>query len=177
MRTIKIFYQQSGKTESVKSAAKNKGELVAEVSALEDKKLIIRETKLTLELNESALPEGNFTLFVFPNKSKAGAGLGKYTVKQVEDMLGNNLRRTVRKLADAGALPKYILKLDTEGQRAEFIYKLGGVTKTPASKPAKAVKPVKAHKIAKVTGSLENGKSDDKLKGEANDIAAQLDNY
>lgn len=75
-RSVTIFFTQEGKEVTVVSAARTLGELkgapeLAEYH-LDGKKLTVRETRTTLETNESVLPEGDIVIFVYPVKSKAG---------------------------------------------------------------------------------------------------------
>lgn len=76
MRNISLFFTQEGRELNLQSAATTLAELQRESAlsseTLSGKKLTVKETRNTLETKESVLPEGDFTLYVYPAKSKAG---------------------------------------------------------------------------------------------------------
>jgi len=67
-----------GKNFTMESGASNRGELEAEIRTMNmnvsfnQKKVIIGETKNTLDVPGALLPSSNFTLFIMPSKTKAG---------------------------------------------------------------------------------------------------------
>lgn len=77
-----------GKNFTMESTANNRGELEAEMSklnmgvAFKDKKVIIGETKNSLDVPGALLPSSNFTLFIMPAKTKAG-GEARNKVKEL----------------------------------------------------------------------------------------------
>lgn len=61
-------------------------------------KAVVGKTRVNLEHSEAVLPDEDFTLFLFPEKTKSGAGL---TAAQVEAMPYADLRSTLKDLAAA----------------------------------------------------------------------------
>tara|TARA_R110002020_G_scaffold22721_1_gene76414 strand:- start:990 stop:1223 length:234 start_codon:yes stop_codon:yes gene_type:complete len=74
MRAITLFSTQSNNRETIQSSAATWGELKGEVSHMinGDMKATVKETKNDLSNDDAILPEGAFTLFLFPNKVKSG---------------------------------------------------------------------------------------------------------
>lgn len=74
MRTVKVKTDTSSKVSKIQSDAKNFGELKDQLSNFgikwENSTAIVLETKKTLSLKSDSLPEGDFTLFVFPKSLK-----------------------------------------------------------------------------------------------------------
>lgn len=76
-RNIKIFNQESNQSIIITSDATTWAQLRNEINSdgrisANNKSAIIRETKVTLEFDDSILPEGEFILFLFPVKVKSG---------------------------------------------------------------------------------------------------------
>ena len=72
-RQVIIFYTQSNNRKTLNSSARTWGELSNEIGDNFSKsKVVLQESRLTLENTEAALPTEPFTLFVFPRQSKAG---------------------------------------------------------------------------------------------------------
>lgn len=65
------------------------GELKDEITSLDsslsfsNKRAIVRETRVTLDSSEAVLPEGSFTLYLMPEKSKAGADWSSFSFHQL----------------------------------------------------------------------------------------------
>ena len=73
-RNVKIRLDGGNTIEQTTSAV-TYADLKAEIDLnFEDKKVIIRETRNTLESDAAILPEGDFTLFVYPTRVKSGHG-------------------------------------------------------------------------------------------------------
>lgn len=125
MRKVNVFFQQAGDLQSVESDAYTFGEFKEKYPEFNfsNKKVVVKESLVTLEVDDAKLPDEEFTLFVYPQKSKAGADenpLSKYTITQVTNMLGNNLRRAIRRL-NAKGVTSIDETLSTEEQRKELI--------------------------------------------------------
>jgi len=72
-RQVTLFYTQSNDKKVVQTSARTWGELSNKIGENFSKsKVVLQESRLTLENTEAALPTGPFTLFVFPRQSKAG---------------------------------------------------------------------------------------------------------
>ena len=75
MRKISIKSQQSDEIIHHESEARTLGELKEEMEGkirFNDTRCIIKGSKATLEFDDSLLPEGEFVMFVYPQKSKGG---------------------------------------------------------------------------------------------------------
>ena len=74
MRTVTVFSTTSNTTTTLTSGASTWGQLKTELGnqVNDDMKVTIRETRNDLSNNEAILPEGNFTIFLFPSKIKSG---------------------------------------------------------------------------------------------------------
>lgn len=65
------------------------GQLKDEITSLDsslsfsNKRAIVRETRVTLDSSEAVLPEGSFTLYLMPEKSKAGADWSSFSFHQL----------------------------------------------------------------------------------------------
>jgi hypothetical protein len=97
-REIKIFNQESNQAIVLNSEAKTWSELRSEIITNNtinpnDKTPIVRETKLTLSFDDSVLPDGPFTLFLFPKKTKSGV---KKQVK-IEPLTTKELQEKIKK--------------------------------------------------------------------------------
>lgn len=76
-RIINVFSTQTNDKKEIKgSTATTWGQLKAEVERLgfstSSMKVIVRESRVTLEDAGAQLPEGSFTLFLMPTKVKSG---------------------------------------------------------------------------------------------------------
>jgi hypothetical protein len=72
MRTITVFNTQSNTPSTFESDATTYGQIKNQIDGSDSMKVVVRETKVTLESDEAMLPEGDFTLFLFPGKVKSG---------------------------------------------------------------------------------------------------------
>lgn len=72
-REVTLFYTQSNERKTLLSSAKTWGDLSNEIGeSFAKSKVVLQESRLTLENTEAMLPNNPFTLFVFPRQSKAG---------------------------------------------------------------------------------------------------------
>jgi len=72
-REVTLFYTQSNERKTLLSSAKTWGDLSNEIGeSFAQSKVVLQESRLTLENTEAMLPNDSFTLFVFPRQSKAG---------------------------------------------------------------------------------------------------------
>lgn len=71
MRTITVFNTDSNEPFSFESDATTYGQIKDQLKA-GGMKVVVRETRNTLEEEGAALPEGNFTIFLYPTKMKSG---------------------------------------------------------------------------------------------------------
>jgi hypothetical protein len=73
MKNVTVFNTQSNTPSSFTTEATTYGEIKHLIPGADSMKVVVRETKVTLENDEAVLPEGDFTLFLFPEKVKSGA--------------------------------------------------------------------------------------------------------
>lgn len=87
MRNIILFFTSDNREVTVQSSARTLGELKSQLTSenLSNKKLTVMETRATLESPSSVLPEGEFTLYVYPAQSKAG--MEDYQKDEIVDAL------------------------------------------------------------------------------------------
>lgn len=74
MRKVKALSTQSNEIKELMTSATTWGQLKEELGSLiqGDMKATVQSTKQTLEHNEAVLPDGDFVLFITPNKVKSG---------------------------------------------------------------------------------------------------------
>lgn len=76
MRKVTVINPSTNQPVEIQTSATTWGTLVPELNAnnitTNNMKGIVRETKNSLEVNDAALPQGEFTLFLFAAKNKAG---------------------------------------------------------------------------------------------------------
>tara|TARA_R110000823_G_scaffold97346_4_gene211526 strand:+ start:496 stop:723 length:228 start_codon:yes stop_codon:yes gene_type:complete len=74
MRKITIVSTQANERQDIQSDATTWGQLRTEVPHLisNDMKATVRETRVDLVHEDAMLPEGEFVLFLFPEKVKSG---------------------------------------------------------------------------------------------------------
>ncbi len=91
-RQVVIKNTTSNNKETHMVEASTYGELQSELGVnYSDNKVIVRETRQTLELKDAALPEGSFHLYVMPLKTKAGSYTFPATTNW-DDLGHNDLR-------------------------------------------------------------------------------------
>jgi hypothetical protein len=73
MKNVTVFNTQSNTPSSFTTEATTYGEIKHLIPGADSMKVVVRETKVTLENDDALLPEGDFTLFLFPEKVKSGA--------------------------------------------------------------------------------------------------------
>lgn len=71
-----------------------------------DMKIVIKQTKAVIESDETILPEGDITIYLFPGKVKAGENEGYDYARNIEILLGPILDEFLTVLnADLDAVP------------------------------------------------------------------------
>lgn len=88
MRTVRIISTQSDSVKNHETSATTWGQLREELSGMfsgvSDMKAIVRETRVTLEAAEAALPEGNFTIIL--SMKKIASGATRYNTSQLKEL-------------------------------------------------------------------------------------------
>jgi hypothetical protein len=76
MRKVNVFSTSANEVKSVMSNATTWGALKAELGSQvnDNMKVTVRETRNDLVDDNAILPEGEFTIFLFPAKIKSGYG-------------------------------------------------------------------------------------------------------
>jgi hypothetical protein len=174
MRKITIFQSQTSESQilEVEDSVKTWGELRPLIEFdLENKKVVVQQTSVTLDLPEAVLPDGDLTLFIFVSQSKAGAAGIDYSTRDgqraiLKEITDVNIRRTIRRHNDKGAT-NINTELPTKEQRKLFAAHFkapakssGRKTLSNIEKPAKAVARKKApvkKKAAKKKPEISQG--------------------
>lgn len=109
MRKITVFSTTNNNKQIIETSAATKGELqdvlLEKNIDSSEMKMIVKETKATLEHKDAVLPEGEFTLFLFPQKVKSGLDIEdieaklKQMRKEIEDML-EEIENDIREIKD-----------------------------------------------------------------------------
>lgn len=186
MRKINVFQSQTSEIQEIQAPnGVTWGEVRDQISFdLNNKKVVVQETSVTLDLDEARLPDGEITLFVIVARSKAGNGVD-YATKEgagrIKEMAGNNLRRKVRQLNDkenAGI----DTTLSTEEQRAALLEYFGhGKKKIKKAKKVKTLKeaesePIKEEKAVDIsTEPIEGLVKSDKPDSKPGKISVEFD--
>lgn len=106
-RTVTILFTQTSTRETVTTSAQTWGELQRELSGnIANKRIVVRETKNTLESTEAQLPAGNFVLFAYPKESKAGAKAAKKVKKAAKKVAKKAAKKAAKKSAKKVAKKK-----------------------------------------------------------------------
>lgn len=85
-RTVKVKDTDRSGLLTFEVNATTFGELKTELSSsisFDNKRAIVRETRVTLDSSQAVLPEGSFTLYLMPEKSKAGADWSSFSFHQL----------------------------------------------------------------------------------------------
>jgi len=92
-RKITVFDTMTSQKSEYRSSAETFGQFKSEVDVdWTDKKVTVRETRVTLESDDAQLPESDIVLFLFKQKSKFGSG------DKDESRVIKRLRRIERKI-------------------------------------------------------------------------------
>lgn len=74
-KLVTIRHESKNERKNITTTATTWGDLKAEVENiynLTDIKVVVKETKATLDLAGAVLPEGDFTIYLMPSKVKSG---------------------------------------------------------------------------------------------------------
>jgi hypothetical protein len=88
-REIVLFFNAEGKEKTIQSAVSTLAELKKEVKDydLSNKKIMEQTTRAVYEADESILPAGDFVLYIYPKKSKAGAAsFSRITIEKLTSL-------------------------------------------------------------------------------------------
>lgn len=101
-RKVTILFTQTSTREVVSTSATTWGELQRELPgslSVSNKRVVVRETKNTLESSEALLPAGDFVLFAYPKESKAGAKAAKKAKKAAKKVAKKAAKKSAKKVA------------------------------------------------------------------------------
>lgn len=103
-KTITVVSTGSSKAKAIETGALNWGDLQKELTnngvTHSGMKAVIGKSKLNLESPDAILPDDSFTLFLFPTRTKSGAG---YTAAQIAAMPFKDVRAAIKSAIDADA--------------------------------------------------------------------------
>ena len=76
-RSVKVVQSREGKVTELLSSFSTWGDLREEIQQklgidLNNNQITIRENKVSLEMDEAQLPEGQFTIYCYPRQQKGG---------------------------------------------------------------------------------------------------------
>jgi hypothetical protein len=96
-RKVNVFLNADGKTVSYTTSANTFGQLVDQLRQHElgSKKVVERTSKHVLEMEDAELPQGDFTIFVYPKKNKGGSAnpFKRLTVDNIHTYGYNDIRK------------------------------------------------------------------------------------
>lgn len=93
MRTIKVVQPATASVKRFETSVTTWGEFVTEIQSEYDfskVKATIKETKVSLEHPDAALPEGDFTIFLRASKNKAGVDFSTLSYKELKEYIKND---------------------------------------------------------------------------------------
>lgn len=152
-RKVTVLFTQTSTREVVETDARTWGELQRQMQGkVSDKRIVVRETKNTLESSEALLPEKDFVLFAYPKESKAGAKAAKKSKKAA---------KKVAKKKPAKKVAKKTAKKAAKGK----------VTASKGKKISKTVGAIASAKTAQVVEKEED------LFAEAREVKNTLPRY
>jgi hypothetical protein len=128
MRKVTIYSTRTRATQVIETEATTWGELKSLINddmGVSSSKVMIRENRTTLEHNDAALPEGDITLFLYPEKVKSGTD-GDVEIKDVVRAMKSrfdNMFQEILNDIDSGAIKTDIDALRNEA--AEIADELG----------------------------------------------------
>jgi len=120
MRNIRVISSQTNTAKTVTSSASNWGDLKNELSAhfngIGDMKAIVRETRVTLESSDAALPTGDFTIILSMKKIASGTDSDTNTTRY-RDAILREMRTKLNNIFD-----------DLLGEEEEELQQQGNLT-------------------------------------------------
>lgn len=169
-RIITVFSQRDNSSKDVHTDVKTWGEFLqqnAQEFNLKNIRGVVRETKHVLEVDDAVMPEGNFTLFLFPKKVKSGLSMktkDEYLKSEDRDGLRRLCRK--RKLSILGGKEKMAERLAKDDRNTE-----------PSSKAPVVHAPTESKAVVKVStetyATVEAATVETTVRARIND-AAQL---
>lgn len=100
-KKITVFTTGSGVGKVIETDGVNWGQLKTELGkagvSYSSMKAVVGKTKVNLEHNEATIPDEDFTLFLFPEKTRSGAPV--YTDAQIKSMSFAEIRAALKVLA------------------------------------------------------------------------------
>ena len=85
-------------------------DLKKEKISLKDKRVIVREGKVSLELDEAVLPAGNFLIYLFPQKVKSGSELKEKAEKLADRITKDTakMKGIIEEMSENGSCDKLL---------------------------------------------------------------------
>lgn len=119
-RQVRIKNTISNNWETHTVTAETFGDLQDELgTSWSDNKVIVRETKTTLDLKGAKLPDGDFTLFIMPKRTKAGSS--ETSSKEIVIILLKEAINKIESLDEAAKSDYFeIIERDFERVRKEL---------------------------------------------------------
>ena len=96
IRRVRIKSTENNVWNTFETSASTFGELKAELTTVnfDRKRVVVRETRSTLELKDAVLPSGDFTLYLMPKATKSGSdeSFANLTLEDIENASYHVLR-------------------------------------------------------------------------------------
>lgn len=155
-RKITVYTTGSGVGKVIETDTVNWGQLKTELGkngvSYNNMKAVVGKTKTNLEHPEAALPDEDFILFLFPEKTRSGA---TYTATQIANMPYKELREVLKGLStEDEASFKAHFNGDGKNYTVKSTDTLKALLASYKSKPA-----AKSSKIADVVSSISKSKA------------------
>jgi hypothetical protein len=163
MRVVTVFSTIGKNGETIETNANLWSELKNQLLRLQSPiktdgmKVIHGETKATFEHPDAVLPEGDFTLFLMPVKTKSGAMDRKDLFEKIKAFVGTDATRKALFTVDG----KNMTQLKTDFLEELYHKHIGGVTSAAAPVPAPKATPKATpnnevkEAVAAVVGSIK----------------------
>lgn len=133
-------------------------------------KVVIGETKHTLEADSGVLPKNDFTLFLMPKKTKAGADVNSMSYKEIRAAIKDIIAKDEAKGKDHFNVGKNYTTKGTEELRGLLGEWLGVVVKPVEKKKKKATKTSKKNVSQKKKNKVEEPKRGFSQDKASNDV-------
>jgi len=162
VRKVVVFSQRDNQLVNVESDAVTWGQFKTEFSSeisFKNMRGVVKSTKNTLDVDEARLPDGEFTIFLFPKKVKSG--MATYTKSEyLKSFTSKELRKmcSERGLGTSGGKEDFAKKLadyDKENQGAPTVKDIAPATTTTKNETLPAVKSSPIGIIENATVSTE----------------------
>ncbi len=165
-RNVVIYFSQTSKKERIETDATKWGDLKSLVEgSINDKTCVLSGSKHVLALDDAALPEGEFTVFVYPKESKGGA-LSKAAKAKAAKKAAAKKKKPAKKVAKK-KVAKKAKKVVKKAKKAKPAKKKASKPAAPKAGLGDVVSAVEQKRIAEEAA----------LAREANEIGREIKGF